>query len=74
MAKNISITLDDINREFLDSQTDNRSAFINKLIEQERKRRFAESMEAGYKAQSSDSEIQSEDRLWEVVTGDGIED
>lgn len=74
MAKNISITLDDINREFLDSQTDNRSAFINKLIEQERKRRFAESMEAGYKAQSEDSEIQSEDRLWEVVTGDGIED
>ncbi len=74
MTKNISITLDDINREFLDSQTDNRSAFINKLIEQERKRRFAESMEAGYKAQSEDSEIQSEDRLWEVVTGDGIED
>ena len=74
MSKNISITVDDINREFLDSQTDNRSAYINKLIEQERKRQFAASMEAGYKAQSKDSEIQEEDRLWEVTVGDGIED
>ncbi|MEL6580754.1 MAG: hypothetical protein AAFQ14_13470 [Cyanobacteria bacterium J06621_12] len=74
MPKNISISVDDANREFLDSQTDNRSAFINKLIEQERQRFFAASMEAGYKAQSQDSELQEDDQLWEITLGDGIED
>jgi hypothetical protein len=73
MPKNISITVNDINREFLDSQTSNRSAYINKLIEQERKRYFTASMEAGYKAQSIDPDIQEDDQLWEIAVGDGIE-
>jgi len=74
MAKNISITVDDINRQFLDAQTSNRSAYINKLIEQERERQFVASMEAGYKAQSGDRDIQENDLLWDITTGDGIED
>jgi hypothetical protein len=73
MPKNISITVNDINREFLDSQTSNRSAYINKLIEQERKRYFTASMEAGYKAQSIDPDIQEDDQLWEIAVGDGVE-
>lgn len=74
MSRNISITIEDDNRQFLDSQTSNRSAYINKLIEKERERKFAASMEAGYKAQSEDHEIQEEDLLWELTTGDGIAD
>jgi len=74
MSKNISITVEDANRKFLDLQDDNRSAFINKLIEQERKRQFSASMEAGYKAQINDPEIQSSDRDWEIAIGDGLGD
>lgn len=73
MVKNISITIEDSNRQFLDSQTSNRSAYINKLIEKERERQFAASMEAGYKDQSDDREIQEEDLLWDITTGDRIE-
>lgn len=74
MSKNISITVDDLNREFLDSQATNRSAYINNLIERERKRVFAQSMEAGYKAQATDPQIQEDDRLWDITVGDGVED
>jgi hypothetical protein len=31
-------------------------------------------MEAGYKAQSIDPDIQEDDRLWEIAVGDGVED
>ena len=74
MPKNISITVDDLNREFLDSQATNRSAYINNLIEQERKRVFAKNMEAGYKAQAADPQIQKDDHLWDITVGDGVED
>ena len=74
MSKNISITIDDLNREFLDSQATNRSAYINNLIERERKRAFTQSMEAGYKSQAADPQIREDDCLWDITVGDGIED
>ena len=61
MSKNISITINEQNLKYLDSQIDNRS-------------KFEASMRQGYIAQSQNKEMQEEDELWEVTIGDGIED
>ena len=74
MVKQISITLDDLNLDYLDNHVNNRSRYINKLIEQDRRSKFEASMREGYIAQSQNPEIQAEDRLWEVTIGSGIED
>lgn len=74
MANNISITVDRENLEYLNSQVQNRSKYINSLIEKDRKSKFEASMREGYMAQSQNQEMQKEDRLWEVTLEDGIED
>ena len=74
MTKNISITVNEQNLEYLDSQIKNRSKYINELIEKDRRNKFEASMRAGYIAQSQNKEMQSEDRLWEVAIADGIVD
>ena len=73
MVKQISITIDEQNLDYLDSQLINRSRYMNELIEKDRKSKFEASMRAGYIAQSQNPEIQAEDRLWEVTIGDGLE-
>ena len=73
MVKQISITIDEQNLNYLDSRLINRSRYINELIEKDRKSKFEASMRAGYIAQSQNPEIQEEDRLWEVTIGDGLE-
>ena len=67
MTKNISITVNEENLKYLDSQINNRSKYINELIEQDRRSKFAARMRAGYIAQSQNQEIQEEDR------GGGVE-
>ena len=74
MSKNISITINEQNLKYLDSQIDNRSKYINELIESDRRSKFEASMRQGYIAQSQNKEMQEEDELWEVTVGDGIED
>lgn len=74
MSKNISITINEQNLKYLDSQIDNRSKYINELIESDRRSKFEASMRQGYIAQSQNKEMQEEDELWEVTIGDGIED
>ena len=74
MSKNISITINEQNLKYLDSQIDNRSKYINELIESDRRSKFEDSMRQGYIAQSQNKEMQEEDELWEVTIGDGIED
>ena len=71
MSKNISITVNDANLEYLKS-LDNRSKYINELIEQDRISKLEASMRAGYIAQSQSPEMQEEDILWEVTLGDGL--
>ena len=73
MTKNISITINEENLKYLDSQIKNRSKYINELIEQDRRIKFEEKMREGYLAQSRSQEMQEEDRLLEVTIGDGIE-
>ena len=74
MTKNISITVNEANLKYLDSQIKNRSKYINELIEKDRRSKFEARMRAGYIAQSQNQNMQEEDQLWEVTIGDGIED
>ncbi|AFZ37256.1 hypothetical protein Sta7437_3761 [Stanieria cyanosphaera PCC 7437] len=74
MTKNISITVSEKNLQYLDSQVKNRSKYINELIEKDRRSKFEASMRAGYIAQSENKEMQEEEKLWEIVIGDGIDD
>ena len=71
---NISISLNEKNHQYLDSQATNRSAYINQLIEQDRQRNFEEAMKAGYIEQSQDADIQQDDQFWEVTLGDGLDE
>ena len=71
MSKNISITVNEANLEYLNS-LDNRSKYINELIERDRISRLEASMRAGYIAQSHSPEMKEEDLLWEVTLGDGL--
>ncbi len=71
MSKNISITVNDANLEYLKS-LDNRSKYINELIEKDRISKLEASMREGYIAQSQSPEMKEEDLLWEVTLGDGL--
>ena len=72
MPNNISISLNRDNLEYLNTQAQNRSQYINDLIAKDRQEKFAELMKQGYISQNQDPEIQKDDRLWEITTGDGI--
>lgn len=74
MPNNISISLDRDNLEYLNAQVKNRSKYINDLIAKDRQEKFAELMKQGYLSQNQDPEIQESDRLWEITTGDGIDE
>ncbi|WP_036486825.1 hypothetical protein [Myxosarcina sp. GI1] len=71
---NISISVDDENLSYLNSQVSNRSKYINDLIAKDRATKFEEKMREGYLAQKNNSQMKEEDRLWEITLGDGIED
>ncbi|MBV9385695.1 MAG: hypothetical protein JOZ78_04620 [Chroococcidiopsidaceae cyanobacterium CP_BM_ER_R8_30] len=74
MSQKVSITLDDEVLEFVDSVTANRSSYINKVLQDDRRKQlFAQLVEA-YKDQSSDPELSEELSAWDVVVGDGISD
>ena len=70
----ISINLDESSLSFLDRVTDNRSSYINKLIQEESRKEMMARLEADYKEQSEDPEWQEEVELWDCVAGDGLDD
>lgn len=74
MSNNISISLDRDNLNYINTQTKNRSQYINDLIAQDRQKKFAELMKQGYLSQNQDPEIREDDKLWEITTGDGIDE
>jgi metal-responsive CopG/Arc/MetJ family transcriptional regulator len=74
MTKNISITVNERNLEYLDSQVKNRSKYINELIESDRQSKLEASMRAGYIAQAQDPAMEEEEKLWSIAIADGIED
>ncbi|MGF1588928.1 MAG: hypothetical protein ACFCU7_06755 [Pleurocapsa sp.] len=70
----ISINLDDSLLEFLDKVTDNRSKYINELIQQQKRRVMTAKLEADYAEQSSDKEWQAEVKAWDSTISDGLDD
>ena len=75
MTERTTITLDDKNLAFLNQiATKNRSAFINQLIDKERKARFAAAVLQANLEEAADEEYQAEYRLWDVTMMDGLRD
>ena len=70
----ISINLDESSLDFLKKVTNNRSSYINKLIQQERRKEIMTTLEANYEEQNEDSDWQQEVELWDCVAGDGLDD
>jgi metal-responsive CopG/Arc/MetJ family transcriptional regulator len=70
----ISINLDDSLLEFLDQTTNNRSKYINELIQQQQRIAMTAKLESEYAEQSNDEEWQAEVKAWDAVVGDGLDD
>jgi hypothetical protein len=70
----IGISISDRSLEYLDSHTDNRSAFIEELVEAQRKKDFEKELENDYAELEKDPEFQSSVEDWDCVAGDGIDD
>lgn len=74
MTTKISITIEDRLVNFLDSQGDNRSKFINELIAKAEQEKLQADLKAAYIEQNNDPEFWAEFKLWDSTVGDGIED
>lgn len=70
----IGISISDRSFEYVNSVTDNRSKFINDLIELHEQMTLEQRLEQAYIDQELDPEFQIEKQLWECVSGDGIVD
>ena len=70
----IGISISDRSLEYLDSHTDNRSAFIEELVEAQRQKDFQQELEEDYAELEKDPEFQSEVEAWDCVAEDGIDD
>ncbi|MDR9402245.1 MAG: hypothetical protein RI580_02285 [Halothece sp. Uz-M2-17] len=73
MSKKISITLDDEILEFLDQRTNNRSSFINEILQHEKQKSFMEELAQAYRDQSSDPDFLEEVSDWDVTASDGLD-
>lgn len=69
----IGISISDRSFKYVNSVTDNRSKFINDLIEQHEQMILEHRLEQAYINQELDPEFQIEKQLWECVSGDGID-
>ncbi|MEM8718887.1 MAG: hypothetical protein AAGE84_06205 [Cyanobacteria bacterium P01_G01_bin.39] len=72
MTKKISISVSDELLDYVDCESDNRSAFINQCIDEMRQHRKQEALKAAYLAQEQDPQFWSEFELWDSTIGDGI--
>lgn len=74
MTIKITISLEDSVAQFLDSQTSNRSGYINQLLKQAQSDLEKEVLKAAYIEQENDPEFWQEYRLWDSTIGDGLPD
>lgn len=72
MTSKITISIEASLLEYLDSKTDNRSKFINELVRSQAQKDFELELESAYIDQENDPEFQAEIKLWDCVSGDGI--
>lgn len=73
----VSITLAPDILEFVDTKAkqsgQNRSSFINGLLEQAKKQVFLEELANAYAEQAADPEFQAEVTVWDTVASDGLD-
>ena len=70
----ISINLEQSSLDFLDKVTDNRSAYINDLIQEQQRKDFETKLEADYLEQSNDLQWQAEVAVWDCTAADGLDE
>ena len=69
----VTITLEDDILQFVDSQSKgNRSAYINALLAEYRRRNLESQMIIALQEDAQDSVYQAEIAAWDTVVGDGI--
>lgn len=69
-----TISLDPALIPFLDTEAgNNRSAYINRLLKEEKRRRLAEAFAQANREEAQDEELQEEFALWDVTLMDGLE-
>jgi metal-responsive CopG/Arc/MetJ family transcriptional regulator len=73
MSAKVSITLDEEVLEFVDRSSQNRSQFINEILEREQKRQLLQEIENAYTELADNPEYKSEVELWDIAVGDGID-
>ena len=74
MKQKIAVTLEADLVAFLDAQANgNRSAYLNSLLAQERKKILAAELIAALQQDVQDPDYQAEIAAWGNVTGDGID-
>ena len=69
----ISIILDESSIAFIDSQSSNRSQYINSLIKKLQQEQQIEELKQAYITQAQDPEEITEIAFWDCTVGDGIE-
>lgn len=74
MARKISITLDEAVLEFIDSQTNNRSQLINRILNDFKQQQALKELEAAYIEQSKDEDEIAEIRLWDAAIADELDE
>ena len=73
MTHRTTITLDDESFAFLNNIAgDNRSAYINKLLKQERKNYLKETLLKANQEEAQDSDYQKELKEWDTTLSDGL--
>lgn len=73
MSEKISITLDKDLLQFVDSETNNRSSFINQLLREKQRKVLKRDLRKAYAEQANDPEFREEVEAWDTVVGDGID-
>ena len=74
MTIKISITLEDELVQFVDSQGNNRSKFINDVLAKAKKEKLKEDLKQAYIDQNKDPQFWTEFEVWDVTVGDGIDE
>jgi hypothetical protein len=73
MSKRLNITVDEDVFEFVEKQAhDNRSAFINKVLREAKRRHLEEQIKAACLEEQQDTAYQDELALWDTCIADGL--
>ena len=75
MSNRLNITIDDDVFDFVQEYgRKNRSAFINKMLREAKRRRMEEDLIQGLKEDFADPAYRQEIADWDVTVGDGLSD